>query len=503
MKNFPYKTTFSAQIKTVPTKDKYLSQASLEQLRAFLPKDVDLDKNFDLLPIAGNAYVANKINANSDSVDTKTAIELADTLTLKFLDVEHDRKKLIGVIASAGFSEFGTDKPLTRDEVKDYTKPFNVTIAGYIWRVVNEDFADFIEETNDPFSENYLAASFSWEVMFANYKLILTDASRNLENGEYVTDESKIKELEGLLVTNGGSGKTSDGKIIGRVIEGTALPPGIGIVKNPAGQVKGIAVEKSNESDASTKKENQQKPDIESTEASTSQENNKKSEEKISQIKNENVKEHRIMKITKLSDINDEMLKEVKASAIHEFVESELRNAIKDHEAKEKEAKDALAKEEDARKTLAAEQSKLTEKLQKLGEQLETMIKEKEARAKEEAFSARMQTLDTKFNLSDEDRKIIASQIKDLSDEAWAAYEKNADVLFREKVKKAPETPKTEDKQETKASAETVVDEALKNADKEKAGLPNTSTANEPTLREKYAKHFGWDGFEISTNKRK
>ena len=50
------------------------------ELESFLP-EVDLDKNYDLLPIAFNAFVANRVNKNGDVVDAETAIAMYKEVT--------------------------------------------------------------------------------------------------------------------------------------------------------------------------------------------------------------------------------------------------------------------------------------------------------------------------------------------------------------------------------------------------------------------------------------
>ena len=77
MNEFEYKTSFSSQIKSVVSedKDKYLSLASLVNLGDFIP-DIDIEANVDLLPVAFNAFVANRVNKNGDVIDTKTALDI-------------------------------------------------------------------------------------------------------------------------------------------------------------------------------------------------------------------------------------------------------------------------------------------------------------------------------------------------------------------------------------------------------------------------------------------
>ena len=116
MKDFKYKTIFSSTIKPLVSeeKDKYLALASLADIGDFIP-DIDIEANVDLLPIAFNAFVANRVNKNGDVIDTDTAIAIYENFLNKPINIEHHRDKVIGTILSSGFSEFGTDS--TRDFV--------------------------------------------------------------------------------------------------------------------------------------------------------------------------------------------------------------------------------------------------------------------------------------------------------------------------------------------------------------------------------------------------
>ena len=174
MKEFKYTTSFSSVIKPLVAeeKDKYLAMASYVDIGDFVP-DVDTKKNVDLLPIAFNAFVANRVNKNGDVIDTETAIASYKNFINKPINIEHNRDRVIGTILTAGFSEFGTDKPLTEEQVKDLKGPFNVTLGGVIWKVVNSNIANLIESSTDPDNDNYQRISASWELGFSEYNLAL------------------------------------------------------------------------------------------------------------------------------------------------------------------------------------------------------------------------------------------------------------------------------------------------------------------------------------------
>ena len=90
MKNFEFTTNFSSVVKPLVSaeKDEYLALASMVQLEDFLP-EVDTHKNIDLLPIAFNACVANRVNKNGDVIDTKAAVDLCQSFINKQINLEH------------------------------------------------------------------------------------------------------------------------------------------------------------------------------------------------------------------------------------------------------------------------------------------------------------------------------------------------------------------------------------------------------------------------------
>ena len=92
----------------------------------------------------------------------------------------------------------------------------------------------------------------------------------------------------------------------------------------------------------------------------------------------------------------------------------------------------------------------------------------------------RMASFDERYDLTDEDRKVLASQIKDLTEEDFTAFDQNMTVLLSSKVK----TEETEEVvEEVEASvAEEVVESAVENAEVEKETVPVSSPAEEPLL---------------------
>jgi hypothetical protein len=505
MKEHKFKTSFSSIIvKPLISleKDKFLALASLEQVKKFIPQ-VDSETNYDLLPIAFNACVVNRINKNGDVINAATAIKLYKTFINKPIDVEHDREKVIGCILTAGFSEFGTDKPLSLEEVKDLKTPFNITLGGVIWRAINNGIANLIEDAADPTSKHYLTVSASWELGFTDYNLVVIQGeSKNLEDAKIISDSAQVEELTPKLPAYGGTGRLEDGSYIYREMTNEVLAMGVGLTESPAAEVKGVAVQEDEDKSKAASIEDailkviteQKKPG-----GILCEEKIQNNANQISQPENDTVKDNSIisMKITSLKDITDEMLKQVKASSITDYIEEQLQEANKKFVA-EKTAKEQAVENQ---KVLAADLEKAKEELKKIQASLEDLKKAAAERESQEVFTSRMASFDNTYDLTDEDRKVIASQIKSLTAEAFAEYEKQVAVLMKEKnkeVKKAAEAAKKATT-EVKASTEDpnkVVDKALENAKVTTPPAPTTTQATQ-TLKEKYAAAFAPENFLI------
>jgi hypothetical protein len=494
MKEHKFTTIFSSEIKPLVSeeKDKYLAMASLVEVGDFIP-EVNTSKNVDLLPVAFNACVINRVNKNGDVVDTDTAMAMYKDFINKPMNIEHNRDKVVGVILTAGFSEFGTDNKLTEEQAKELKGPFNITLGGVVWKVVNSKLSQIIENASDPTSDDYLKISASWELGFSEYNIIVSsEEEKNIENAEIISDIEKIQELKSSLKGFGGSGVLENGSGVYRQVINDVVPLGIGLTENPAADVVGVAV--------NLKPENK---NIEKENKSS------KIEQKGSQTEEINVssnKELTVMdKITDIQQITDESLVagEVKASVITDYIENQLQEASEKFVAEKQEVQEKLSAAEDAQKTIA-------EEFESVKKELETLKEEQRIKAAEDLFNQRMAAFDAEYDLDDDHRGILASDIKDMTEEDFEAYSKKMKVLLdkkaenKETVEAATEevVEAEETKEEAVASveeqdAENILESAIENAEVDKAQLPSTSEASEATLTEKYQKAFNLDNFEI------
>lgn len=484
MEDFPFQSIFSSEIKTLHSEDFdfNLALASLEKIGAFVP-EVDSASNIDLLPIAFNACVANRVNRNNDVIDTKTAVEIYKNFINKPINIEHNREKVIGTILKAGFSEFGTDRPLSEEEVSKMDGPFNITLGGVLWKVVNPRITKLVENSSDPSSEDYLSISTSWELGFSNYNLLLLDNNeKNIATAEVISDPDQIEKYKGYLKAFGGSGTIDGGKKIYRKIIDKVVPLGVGITETPAADVKGILTIKPEQDMKVEASEAVEQKDISQNNKNTVDNNNK------------------VMKINAISDITDENLKQVSASVISDFISEEIKKASDQFEIEKNQSQEAVKASLEKSEALSKELEALKAEYEKVNQVLAEIQKENEVKAKQELFNQRMTEFDGEFELSSEEREIIAGDISEMGEDAFAAYKKKMGVLLKGK-KPAPVAKEVSEKGKVMASANAsevsdAVENAIDNAVVNDNAIPNSSQASE-SLVDKYKKAFSVEGFEV------
>ena len=504
---FKYKAKFSDIILAsddVESSKLNISQASLESLKSIIPEDVDLNKNIDLMAVAFNGAVVNKFNKNGDGIDSSSAIAIIDQFKHKPTNIEHKKQQVVGHIVSASFSDFDTNEILTKEDVAKRKNPYNISLASLIYKTVNPDFANLVEQSVDPESEFFHNVSASWEIGFNDF--VLAVGSQDLSEAEIIEDKKLIEEMQYNLKAFGGDGVTEDGSPINRLIVGEIFPLGIGFTANPAAEVKGL-ISKTNDNKFNLIKKN---------------------EKNISQINNFNV-------INKKSNImdNNEILNNL-VSALEEKVSNKkfsqeavatvskiINDAILERNNSFVEEKDQLEKEKvelaKAAEETAAALKELQEELQAAKDkvsELEQSQKQNEAIAR---FDSRMSSIEDVYELDDESRKIVAHELKDVdeAEEAFAAFqEKLAVVLkhqnkefiasqeeqFNTKLAEAVEK-RISELQNQNSSEEEVIEEAIEKVEAEEEVVANNngeSSQEEPSLKEKFEQAFSEEDLTIN-----
>ena len=491
--NYMRLSSFSCKLNTVipEEKDSILALASIEQLKPFIP-EIDAKANFDLLPISFDACVVNKFNKNDDGIDTAIAIAIAKNFIFKPINVEHKRTNIGGVILSASFTSIDNHKVLSEADIKDSTEPFYITLGGVMWRSIKPELAEHLEECSDPSSPDYESVSASWELAFESYKIALRDDNSRLVKGsQIIDDEVEIEKIEKSLISSGGNGRYN-GKKVYRLLNAGVTPVGIGLTENPAAEVKGVA--------CNTETKEEENKEVEASKTDKNENLIKNS----SQIKNVNVtsnEEVKIMELKNLDQIVDESLKDgtINASSLKDFYVKKIEEAgVLADKAKadaEKLQKDAEA----ANQKLASEHEELVKSSKEMAEKLKKLEDSIAEELKQKNFNVRMEYFDTNFELTPENKKVLAQELNSIaSDDDFKAYiEKMKSFLVKKEDKSAVVVASTpEDK-----NLETVVDKAIGNGTPATATVPNTTVPSEDSYINKYAKAFSKDSFNIQVGR--
>ncbi|MGA0317672.1 MAG: hypothetical protein ACO3LB_08305 [Flavobacteriaceae bacterium] len=503
--SYKYTTTFEAEVFSCDIGGgSFISKASLENLESLIPKGVNFEDNIDLLGVAFNAAVVNKFNKNGDGIDSKTAIEYTKNFIHKPTNIEHDKDKIVGHIASAGWSEYGTSRIMTAEELEGYTKPFNIALGALVYKSANSTFADAVEKSVDPKQGSYHSISTSWEVGFSDF--VLAVGSEYLEEARIISDRDEMEEMVGCLKSFGGCGKTDKGEPVNRLITGKIYPLGIGYTTNPAADVKGIYMKSEDKSPIVI---------------------NDKRDKNISHCEktNVNLKKNNSMETEKVIDELKDLLADKKFSqeAIASMT-STFADAIKE---KDEEFRAELTKSQEEKEALANEHAELktsVEDLKSKFEEAQTKIAEYEAAIKAEQaiarFNERMDVLDQKFDLEDEDKEFLAKELKDVdeAEEAFASFEEKLSILWKHKSKEAKaefekqieariqqEVEKRISKPTSEPVEEAVAsktdEEILDGAETTEAAIANSNedcSREEQTIKEKFSAAFDRSNIEIS-----
>jgi hypothetical protein len=510
MDKFKYQVKFDGIIvqAMVPfEEDKYLAVASIDQLRSYLPQKVDLDINKDLMGVAFDAFVVNRGNKNGHIISTDVALAMVENFINKPFNIEHNRKTVVGFCTGYGFSEFGTSNPLTLEQVSASKEPFNVVLSGYVWKIVNPEFAEELVKSSDPSSTDYLSVSASWELGFNEFNI--AKGSKNLADASIIDDQEEILKLKDSLRVFGGKGSDEDGNLLLLNLQGTVLPLGIGFTNNPAAEVKGVVISYDKqeieivEEDANNKNENQDN------------EINKKS------VSSDNYDVKSTMQINKLEDITEDSIKEVSASAVREFISNSIADLSKDWQSKVEEKDNAIVNAEEKVNMLKAELETIKAESDKLKQEFNSMQDTIKAQEIEATFQRRMSLVDEEFNLSNEDREIIAEDLHAIeNDEAFNKWYNKFSTIASAKKKTnkavevvastvedevAIEAPATESAEEVvvveteqSSSEEKSVEEIVSSVKEEKQIIPNTSSTQEISLVEKISAAFNKNSVKIN-----
>jgi hypothetical protein len=296
------------------------------------------------------------------------------------------------------------------------------------------------------------------------------------------------------------------------LVQGNVYPLGIGFTSTPAANVKGLL--------------------LDNAEVEENVNFNDKRDKKVFAINNEKlISQFNINTVNNKKSMDLEtFLSELKASLQEKKFSEEaiagMTSTFADAIRQKDEEYRAAKQEKEASETKAKELLASVEGLQK--ELSETKVRLQEIGAAQEAekavarFNARMEQVDSVYALEDEDRQILASELKALegTDEAFAAYQEKLAVVWKHKNKEL--VAKLAEEAEAKIAAEVekrlaelskstasvnkteaeLAEEALEKAKaSEKETIPNNigeSSKEAKSFKEKFAAAFSRENITVS-----
>lgn len=523
---YRYKSTFTsiASVHTASEDEIKVAKASLEPLRSLLPAGIDPQESPDLLYISADGAVAGLANKNLDCITKSAAIAVHGSAKNKYINTEHNRLDVIGVVLYPALTKLDTHEILTPEEAAASAEPFNMSFAGVLWKTVSPMVTKYITQQDGAVGKDCL--SISWEIGFMDYAIAAGD--RDVSKARLIKpDDPSFSVYDKMLRQNGGEGKDTNGQELYRVIDGDAIILGYSVVPNPAAAVKGILpIEKANLALSAEATDIRIENAISAMDAAgkdaaeavkkineflSKATNIEKSEEKSVTPSTASVTHIAPMKIENIEQLQAALAKHEAVAAVVDFVK-----AIQD--ASTKFAEDARAKEDLVKNAEAAKAENDRVNLELKASLAEVNKKLSEVRASQEAavanqkFQERMSSFDEQFDLDDEDRKLIASDIKDLDDTAFESYAKKQSKLMCGKKKVVKKDKDPEPKDPAQAASEEAEAAKIKAAlasvveDKTQGKLPNTVVVTEDLktkMAAAFAGSFRIDGETVSERQAK
>lgn len=515
-----------------------------------------IDANPNLLFCISNLLLLDQANLNGDAVRKSDVLSIYKQFRLQFVDVEHDRKEVIGSIYDSGFCLYPSDTVIDEATAAATEQVTQLYILFYLWRLIAPNLVDYVESASYEDSPSYNTVSISFELMFDTYEIALgKGGDPRIENATLIDPSDKdYKVYDKILKCNGGTGFMSNGDIVFRILGGEIIAAGIGVVTEPASGLLGILAvptvkaipEQEQVAMPATDQQiidNEKKTGIfpyigvSNDSAEPSLEKTQLEETVAKSNNNKNLLENRVndtetlktMDIKTLEDLTKnwgEVKKLETAASIEKFVKEHAEASAKDQIAdaiakkseewaKESQAKDDIVKLAEANKAeletkiaaAAVNSTELQGQIDALKAQLDDMKKAHKTAKAGEKFNERMAKLNDHFQLSDEDNACMGEDVKDMSGEDDAAFNKYFDkqkTLMKEKSKAYLAAKQTQLDQAAQMAKAALTTEAAKKevesqvalaalaSAKEVAGqeIPNGGASSE-SLKEMYKSVFG------------
>lgn len=463
-----YTATFQtlASVVTAPTdSDRLLAKASLQPLRALLPAGIDVEAGEDVLYFAAPGALIGVANKNDDLVGPETAIAIHRSAIHKYVNVEHQRDTMVGCIVSAGLSHADTNQPLSDTEAAALGEPFNMSVAGVIWKTAIPQLSRYLVKVGD--TQDNTALSLSWELAFSAFAVAY--GSRDLRKATIVMPgDPQFDILSKALRAKGGTGRGPAGQDLYRVILGDAIVLGYGIVEAPAGNVKGIlpitesalpeparpavvdTLASLVETPAATLAPAAiEEPAPPAAEASAAPDQPASISPQVEEsfitlpetrVTTNNAISMKIESLAHLKTVWPDLQKQdaaVALASVEAFVDAFQK--ANDKFVSELTAQKDISTNLESTKAAAETRAKeLEASLAQVQKQLDEVKSAQAAAAANASFQDRMKALDEAFDLDNEDRELLAAEVRLLADDAaFAAFKKKQEKLMCGKKKGA------------------------------------------------------------------
>lgn len=479
--DYLFKTSFAGRLNVLMPSEKEINEikASIGDLKALLPDDVNPSEEPDLLFIAANLAVAGMVNLNDDGLDIATALQVYKKFEKKQVNIEHNRDLIIGYILKAGLSELGTDRLLTEDEARVANKPFNIATVAVLWKIKAKELCNNLIEASNPLHPDYNALSLSFEMGFNDYSIIslptdnmdISAATKTIN-----TSDSEYESYSKALRANKGDGldPQQKGNRIYRVMPQSVIPLGQGLVNYPAAAVKGIvAITQSPIPVVPFQSKNTEDEMAQDEIDSIRQELEafynifeKKTMNDINSLKSRVL--HNIDKIISSSNMNKQDFEQVKTKISKAEKLEDIKEAVASFTpiveaitteserlaSQNKELETQATKAAQAKAEALAAYENLKVEFATIKQQLdEIRIAQAQVEANQK-FQDRMLAIEAEFDLDQDERALVIADIKDLDDEAFAKSMDKMKKLMKEKTKAYKKAKSDDDDKKKKDSSD-------------------------------------------------
>lgn len=445
-------TSFDCNIRALKKSDydKFgVSEGSIaEAAKSLMPEGFDPKQNVDVLPVVFNLAVVNEFNKNGDGIDAETAVSAVKRFINKPINIEHKKHKIVGHMINASLSVEEDD--FKDNDISSYSskkEPFYINAAGLIYKNIFPELAAAVEQSADEEEESYQSISTSWELAFKNYKVVY--GSDRLDECE-VAEGSQAEDMKKYVKGFGGKGVDDNGTPVHRLIYGETYPLGAALTYNPAARVKGVYTV---DLDQKTQKEN----DIE---IKNSLNNKKDVTEGNIDIFDMDTEQFEKLMTQVAESVASVVKKDDQAASIGEI----MRDALQEHSEN---WKSKIQLEVEAREKAEKDLADLKDSFSDVQSELASIKSEIEAKAAVELFNDRMNFIDSTYELTEAELKLVVNELKSVeaSEDAFDSFKEKLSILFANKTKEAIAAQK----QEFDAKVEEAIAAKLKEAEPKEA----------------------------------